>query len=183
VLTHTAVIHAVCIVTYPAAPPCDCQRARGIFVAACHRTGFVRPDGVLETCVYAGDLDAAERFYGGVLGLEAFAREPGRHVFFRCGGAVFLVFDPARTRSAPGQVGGVPIPAHGATGAGHVAFAVPASDLPAWRRRLAERGVPVEAEVAWPRGGHSLYVRDPAGNSVELASRDVWGLPGPPPAA
>ena len=140
----------------------------------------MRPDGVLETCIYAGDLDAAERFYGDVLGLEAFAREPGRHVFFRCGHAVFLVFDPARTRDAAGQVGGVPIPPHGASGAGHVAFAVPASELPAWRSRLAELGVAVEAEVAWPRGGRSLYVRDPAGNSVELASPGIWGLPDPP---
>ena len=143
----------------------------------------MQPNGVLETCVYADDLDEAERFYGGVLGLEAFAREPGRHVFFRCGAAVFLVFDPARTRTAAGQVGGVPIPTHGAAGAGHVAFAVPASELPAWRSRLAELGVAVEAEVAWPRGGRSLYVRDPAGNSVELASPSIWGLSDPPPSA
>ena len=39
--------------------------------------------GVLETCLYASDLAAAERFYGGALGLQVFAREEGRHVFFR----------------------------------------------------------------------------------------------------
>ena len=44
---------------------------------------------VLETCLYASDLEAAERFYGGVLGLAVFGREAGRHVFFRCGDAVF----------------------------------------------------------------------------------------------
>ena len=112
--------------------------------------------GVLETCLYAADLAAAERFYGEALGLEAFAREAGRHVFFRCGAGVLLVFDPARTRAAAGQVGGVPIPPHGATGAGHVAFAVAEGELAAWRERLAAHGVPIEAEVAWPRGGRSL---------------------------
>lgn len=134
--------------------------------------------GVLETCLYATDLAAAERFYGAALGLHAFAREPGRHVFFRCGAGVLLVFDPARTRGAAGRVGGVPIPPHGASGPGHVAFAVPEAELPAWRERLAAHGVAIEAEVAWPRGGRSLYVRDPDGNSVELAPARIWGFAG-----
>ena len=132
--------------------------------------------GVLETCLYAADLAAAERFYGEVLGLEAFAREAGRHVFFRCGAGVLLVFDAARTSTASGQVGGVPIPPHGATGAGHVAFAVPEAELARWRERLAAHGVAIEAEVEWPRGGRSVYVRDPAGNSVELAPARIWGI-------
>lgn len=131
--------------------------------------------GVLETCLYAPDLAAAERFYGEVLGLERFAREEGRHAFFRCGAGVLLVFDPRRTSTAAGAVGGVPVPSHGATGAGHVAFAVDEASLPAWRERLAAHGVAIEAEIAWPRGGRSLYVRDPAGNSVELAPARIWG--------
>ncbi|MEJ2147783.1 MAG: VOC family protein, partial [Acidobacteriota bacterium] len=52
---------------------------------------------VLETCLYARDLEAAEQFYAGVLGLQPFSRNPGRHVFFRCGDAVFLVFNPEVT--------------------------------------------------------------------------------------
>ena len=131
--------------------------------------------GVLETCLYASDLAAAERFYADVIGLEAFQRVEGRHVFFRCGAGVFLVFDPARTSTEPGAVGGAPIPPHGATGPSHVAFAVPEAELDAWRERLARHGVEVESEVRWPRGGRSLYVRDPAGNSVELASDGMWG--------
>lgn len=132
--------------------------------------------GVLETCLYAADLAAAERFYVDVLGLSVIAREPGRHVFFRCGDAVFLVFDPARTRSQPGAVAGAPIPVHGADGAGHVAFRVPVAELPAWRERLGRAAVAIESEVDWPQGGRSIYFRDPAGNSVELASAGIWGL-------
>ena len=41
-------------------------------------------------------------------------------------------------------------------------------------RASAKGGVPIEAEIAWPQGGHSLYVRDPASNSVELATPSIW---------
>src|SRR5215208_974148 len=60
-----------------------------------------RVRGVLETCLYASDLAAAERFYADVIGLEPFQRAAGRHVFFRCGAGVFLVFDPGRTSPDP----------------------------------------------------------------------------------
>jgi catechol 2,3-dioxygenase-like lactoylglutathione lyase family enzyme len=133
-------------------------------------------DGVLETCLYAADLVAAEQFYTGVLGLEVIAREPGRHVFFRSGHGVFLVFNPAHTSSQVTTVGGIGIPLHGAGGIGHTAFAVSEPDLPSWRERLTQAGVSIEAEVVWPKGGHSLYFRDPAGNSVELATPRIWGL-------
>jgi catechol 2,3-dioxygenase-like lactoylglutathione lyase family enzyme len=148
------------------------------------RLARVRIAGVLETCLYAADLAAAERFYAGVLGLEVHGRAAERHVFFRCGGAMLLVFNPERTRSAPGEVNGVPVPAHGpAGGAGHVAFGVPAAELPAWRARLEAAGVAIEVEIEWPRGGRSLYVRDPAANSVELASPTIWALPEPRPGS
>jgi catechol 2,3-dioxygenase-like lactoylglutathione lyase family enzyme len=131
----------------------------------------VRPTRVLETCVYTDDLDAAERFYTTVLDLEVIARVAGRHVFFRCGHGVFLVFNPAQTSKPGGE-----LPPHGPRGAVHAAFAVDASELPAWRARLEESGVTVEAEINWPRGGRSLYFRDPAGNSIELATPGIWGI-------
>src|SRR5262245_47986235 len=129
-------------------------------------------EGVVETGVYADDLEQAEAFYREVLGLPVLAREPGRHVFFQAGPrGVLLVFNPQATLK--GDV----LPAHGARGPGHFALGVQADSLPGWRRRLAEHGVAIEKEVAWPRGGHSLYFRDPAGNSVELVTPGVWGLP------
>lgn len=126
---------------------------------------------VLETCLYAEDLDAALVFYQEVLGLEVTSRVAERHVFFRCGEAMLLVFDPRRTREPTGEV-----PPHGATGPGHVAFAVAPEELGSWRSRLQSAGVPVEAEVVWPGGGRSIYLRDPAGNSVELANPTIWTL-------
>jgi catechol 2,3-dioxygenase-like lactoylglutathione lyase family enzyme len=134
---------------------------------------------VLEACLYATDLDAAERFYVDVLGLERYSGMPGRHVFFRCGAGMFLVFNPARTSSEPSVVGGAIVPAHGASGPGHVAFAVPDADIPTWRARLETAGVAIESQVTWPRGGRSLYIRDPAGYCVELASPKLWGFEDP----
>ena len=131
---------------------------------------------VLETCLYAEDLDAAERFFATVLGLDVFSRETGRHVFFRCGTSMFLVFNPVRTSTTPSEVNGARIPAHGTIGAGHVAFRIAADELAAWRSRLADADIAIETEVDWPNGGRSLYVRDPAGNSVELATAAIWGL-------
>jgi predicted O-methyltransferase YrrM len=56
-----------------------------------------------------------------------------------------------------------------------VALSVP--DLDEWRGRLSQRGIVIEREVEWPLGGRSLYVRDPAGNSVELVYGRVWNIP------
>jgi len=132
------------------------------------------PDGVLEAALYARDLIAAEQFYRDVLGLRVIASQPGRHVFLRCGQTVLLVFNPTETASETVLVSGKAIPKHGAQGAGHIACSVEPSALPAWRERLQQAGVPIETEIAWPQGGHSLYFRDPAGNSVELATSSIW---------
>ncbi|MBX6315944.1 MAG: VOC family protein [Isosphaeraceae bacterium] len=134
------------------------------------------PHGVLETSVYVRDLDAAERFYAGVLGLPLVGRMEGRHVFFRCGRGVLLVFNPDVTGTEPTWVDGSVIPLHGTQGSGHVAFAIREDEIEPWRQRLAEAGVALESEVAWPGGGHSLYFRDPDGNSLELATPRLWGL-------
>jgi catechol 2,3-dioxygenase-like lactoylglutathione lyase family enzyme len=130
------------------------------------------PAFVLETGLYARDLDAAEQFYGTVLGLEVLLREEGRHVFFRCGPGAILVFNPDETRQ------GRTLPAHGPEGAGHAAVAVDPERLAAWRRHLQRHDVPVEYEEDWGDGHRSLYVRDPAGNSIEFASQGLWGTAG-----
>ena len=79
---------------------------------------MLKPSGILEACLYAPDLNAAENFYREVLGLEVYSRDPGRDVFFRCGQGMFLIFNPAQTS----RNGDSPVPRHGATGPGHVAF-------------------------------------------------------------
>ncbi|MFO1143760.1 MAG: glyoxalase/bleomycin resistance/extradiol dioxygenase family protein, partial [Amaricoccus sp.] len=51
-----------------------------------------------------------------------------------------------------------------------------AAELDQWRARLERAGVAVEADFRWPNGSRSIYVRDPAGNSVEFAEPALWGL-------
>ena len=126
---------------------------------------------VLETCLYTRDLQAARRFYVDLLGLEVESERPGVFLFLRLERAMLLLFDPRATAAQR-----VP-PPHGAAGPGHVCFAVPESALDAWRARLEAAGVAIEHEQVWPRGGRSLYLRDPAGNSVELATPRIWGFP------
>jgi catechol 2,3-dioxygenase-like lactoylglutathione lyase family enzyme len=132
----------------------------------------MRVDHVLETCLYVDDLDAAEAFYTAVLGLECVGREAGRHVFLRCGSSLVLLFNPDRTQQPDNEV-----PRHGARGAGHVAFAVSCEAVASWRERLRQHGVCIEQEKQRD-GGRSIYFRDPAGNSVELATPGIWGLNG-----
>jgi catechol 2,3-dioxygenase-like lactoylglutathione lyase family enzyme len=130
---------------------------------------------VLETAVYAADLDAAEAFYRDILGLELISRGGARHVFFRAGDAVLLLFNPGETviPPAPDQL---PVPPHGATGPGHLCFAARADEIDAWERQLREAGVAIESRVDWPNGGRSIYFRDPAGNSLEFAEPRIWGV-------
>jgi catechol 2,3-dioxygenase-like lactoylglutathione lyase family enzyme len=126
---------------------------------------------IIETAIYVDDLDWAEEFYQRVLGLRTIGKEPGRHVFFQVGDcSVLLAFLPEVTLK------GDLLPAHGTKGRGHFAMGIEAETLDAWRQRLGENGVAVEKEVVWPRGGKSLYFRDPAGNLVELVTPGVWGL-------
>jgi catechol 2,3-dioxygenase-like lactoylglutathione lyase family enzyme len=126
---------------------------------------------ILETCLYARDLEAAERFYRDVLGLTVQSKEVGRHTFFHCGQTMLLLFNPEATAV---QAGGAPT--HGAHGPGHVAFAVEDGDFAPWLARLAEHEVAIEAALVWPRGGRSIYFRDPAGNSIELTTSSIWGI-------
>lgn len=125
--------------------------------------------GMLEFALYGSDLVSLERFYRDVFGLEPILRADDRLVALRCGHATLLLFNPAVTR-VPGA-----IPEHGAEGAGHVAFVMEEHEAPAWREHLGRCGVAIEREIEWPEGGTSIYFRDPAGNSVELAPPRIWG--------
>ncbi len=128
---------------------------------------------ILEAAVYAEDLDAAEAFYGGVLGLERISRVSDRHVFFRLGSGVVLVFNPALTAEPPANPK-LPVPPHGAHGPGHLCLAAERAEIDGWRAHLEAAGVAIEADFEWPHGARSIYFRDPAGNSLEIAEPALW---------
>jgi catechol 2,3-dioxygenase-like lactoylglutathione lyase family enzyme len=135
----------------------------------------MRPAAILESALYTPDLAAAEAFYGGLLGLELLGKLPGRHVFFRVGTGVLLLFNPSATEVAPPSAT-LPIPAHGARGPGHVCFSASRDEIAQWRNRLTAAGQAIEAEFDWPNGARSLYFRDPAGNSIEFAEPWLWDV-------
>lgn len=126
---------------------------------------------ILETALYVDDLKIAKTFYQNVLGLDCFSAVDGRHAFFRLGRSVLLIFQPDATAKKTGHV-----PTHGASGPGHCAFAVSETSLADWREHLQSHNVPIETEITWPNGAQSIYFRDPAGNSLELATPRIWNL-------
>ncbi|MBD3221538.1 glyoxalase/bleomycin resistance/extradiol dioxygenase family protein [bacterium] len=136
----------------------------------------MQPQAVLEAVLYTDDLPAAERFYTEVLGLDVHQPANRRQVFLRCGPTMVLLFDPTVTANEASSVGGATIPTHGARGPGHLALRVAADSRQRWRDHFSARGVAIESEVEWPAGGWSIYLRDPAGNSIELATAELWGI-------
>ena len=88
---------------------------------------------------------------------------------------MLLIFNPAETERPPAP-GGLPVPPHGARGPGHLALAASAAELDRWRARLVAAGIAIEADFLWPGGARSIYVRDPAGNSVEFTEPGLWGF-------
>ncbi len=128
--------------------------------------------GVLETALYVADMPRARAFYEGVLGLSpAFADD--RLTAYAIGATVLLLFLKGGTTEAVHLPGGT-IPPHDGDGPVHYALAIAAADLPGWEARLAAQGVAEEARMRWPRGGTSLYFRDPDGHLGELATPGIW---------
>lgn len=126
---------------------------------------------VHETVLYAEDPEAAGAFYERVLGLASIGSPGSDSAALRMpvGDAVLLIFSPERAETE-----GRGVPTHGCRGRGHVAFRVGPGSLDAWAERLKAEGVGIELDRGWERGGRSLYVRDPAGNSVELVDGRIW---------
>ena len=130
----------------------------------------MRPRSVYETVLYAEDVAATAAFYTEVLGLRLVDGPDELAAAFRLDDrGVLLIFDPRRSGRQ-----GRPVPSHGSEGPSHLAFAVGEGELDAAADELRERGVEIEREVQWPQGGRSIYVRDPAGNSVELVEGELW---------
>lgn len=72
------------------------------------------------------------------------------------------------------QLPGGTIPPHDGTGPVHVGFAVDTPELPEWESHLVAHGVAILSRVSWPRGGRSVYFRDPDEHLLELLTPGVW---------
>ncbi|MCE8032945.1 glyoxalase [Billgrantia tianxiuensis] len=134
-----------------------------------------RLNGVLETALYVDDMDRARVFFEGVMGLEPFNADHRFTAYDAGANTVLLLFRQGETLETvvlPNDMG--TIPPHDGKGRVHLAFAIDARELAAWERQLSDHGVVIEGRTHWPRGGESLYFRDPDGHLIELATPGVW---------
>jgi catechol 2,3-dioxygenase-like lactoylglutathione lyase family enzyme len=130
---------------------------------------------VIETSLYVDDLDRAARFYEQVLELPVLTGD-ARFCAYDVGGmSVLLVFRRGATLETVHLPGGT-IPPHDGHGPLHIALAIETDDLAAWETRLGEHGVAIEGRTDWPRGGHSIYFRDPDNHLVELVTPGTWRI-------
>jgi catechol 2,3-dioxygenase len=126
--------------------------------------------GLGEIALRVNDLDAMQRFYEEIVGLELLRRFDHAAFFKIAGGyaghtQVLAMFDRSKE---PGYQG---LDAEKTT-VDHIAFEIDRADYGAERARLEGLGEGVTtAEHAWVRW-RSLYVTDPEGNTVEWVCYD-----------
>jgi catechol 2,3-dioxygenase-like lactoylglutathione lyase family enzyme len=129
--------------------------------------------GVLETGIYVEDVERSRAFYERVFGFETIFTEARMCTLEVAPAQVLIIFQRGGTLK-PVPVGGSFIPPHDGGGQQHFALAILAADLDAWKERLETEGIAIESTVKWPKGGTSLYFRDPDGLLVELATPGLW---------
>lgn len=130
-------------------------------------------NGMLETAIYVADLERAEQWYRNTFGFEVMLRDE-RICALNVGPAQALLLFKEQSTTEGVQMPGGFIPAHDAQGQIHFAFAIAEESYDAWRDYLKACDIVIEGEVKAPRGGRSLYFRDPDGHLVELATPSLW---------
>lgn len=128
---------------------------------------------ILETALYVDDVPRARAFYETVLELSPLLESDTLVAYDVAGMSVLLIFKRGgsmRTQVLPGGT----IPPHDGSGPLHMCFAIDASELQPWELRLDEHGVAIEGRTKWPRGGESVYFRDPDGHLLELMTPGGW---------
>lgn len=123
---------------------------------------------IKETCLYTEQLDRAEEFYEQKLGLSKIAKAPGRHVFFRAGSSVLLVFNPKVTAMEDR------LPPHDGYGRLHMAFEVPKEEYDAAKADIMNKGITIAHEEHWRNGFRSFYFHDPDGHVLEIIEAGFW---------
>ncbi|KOP57609.1 glyoxalase [Pseudomonas coronafaciens pv. porri] len=132
-----------------------------------------RLNRIIETALYVDDLVAARSFYSDTLELEIMFESPTLVAFNVGGSSTLLLFKRGASLETQHLSGGE-IPPHDAQGRIHVCFAIDADQMQPWTDRLARAEVAIEGRTEWPRGGLSIYFRDPDENLLELLTPGCW---------
>lgn len=127
---------------------------------------------IIETCIYSPDLEEMKNFYINYLGLEFVSEEKGRSVFLKAGKSMLLIFNPLNTLNHIKKL----FPIHGAITPPsiiHFALEIQKEDYEKWKDILQNNKINIEKEIEL-KSSRSIYIRDPAGNLVELITNNAW---------
>lgn len=130
---------------------------------------------VKETALYVDNLERAKKFYREVLGLQTIVEQDRFCAFSVESKHVLLLFIRGASVTDTELPGGT-IPPHDGSGPLHAGFSIDTQELPAWEEHFAAKGVKIEGRVTWPKGGKSIYFRDPDGHLLELLTPGVWDI-------
>jgi catechol 2,3-dioxygenase-like lactoylglutathione lyase family enzyme len=124
---------------------------------------------IKETCLYVHDLNNCREFYKNVLGLEEISFVADKHLFFRAGDSVLLLFNPEDSKQKLSP------PPHFGSGNQHFAFEVPADEYEIAKQQIVDKQIAIIDEVQWKSGKKSFYFRDPENNILEiLPENGIW---------
>ena len=129
-------------------------------------------NGILETSLYVENPPQSVDFYRRVFGFELIAPDQKEGITnqtrlcaMRAGDrSVLLLFKKGATADTD------------ATGAIHITFGIPRSELQAWEAWLSQLGISIESRQTWTYGGEALYFRDPDNHLLEVVTPGVWSI-------
>jgi catechol 2,3-dioxygenase-like lactoylglutathione lyase family enzyme len=132
-------------------------------------------EGILETTLYVSDVDRSLEFYQRVFGFPAMDAGDRLRALNIRGRQVLLLCRTGQCLEASRKETGL-IPGHDGEGRIHLAFAITGPAFDSWKSWLADQNVSIESTMDWPRGGRSLYFRDPDGHLLELVTPGTWEI-------
>jgi catechol 2,3-dioxygenase-like lactoylglutathione lyase family enzyme len=134
---------------------------------------------LLETSLYVSDPERSASFYRKLFGFPVILSDGARLIVLGLPGkCVLLLFRKGASTEPMSFPGGV-IPPHDGAGTDHLAFNAGGGGIAEWDAQLAAENIEIESRVQWPRGGMSIYFRDPDEHLVEIVEGDIWGITSP----
>jgi catechol 2,3-dioxygenase-like lactoylglutathione lyase family enzyme len=125
---------------------------------------------VIETALYCENVPEMVSFYQNLFDFPLLMEASDRGAFLGCGDSILIIFNRNLTTLESQRV-----PSHGSTGPGHTALEIDNGSINLWKQHLTEKGISIEKEVNWEHTkATSIYFRDPANNSIELAEKSLW---------